>query len=86
MSIEITKHLQLKSIYFQRTSGINISLAGMEGREIVIDTSLEAEKSNVDEIIQWMSHWNENSSDMLTERVKRTGIYPQQEQREAKNQ
>ncbi len=57
-----------------------------EGREtLFIDTSQNVELRNVDEIPQWVAHWNKNMTEFVSERVARSGIYPSQQQMKAED-
>ena len=75
----------VSSIYFQRASDIRVAVCGLESCELAIDTSLQSELCSVDDIPQWVAHWNDDQSAFVTEKVKRAGIYPASEQREPSN-
>ncbi len=78
IDIQICNKGQLKSIYFQRTK--QISVHGSNDEKYDIDTSLAEHPQNVDEIPQWVAHWNKDMTELVTERVCRSGIYPSQKQ------
>lgn len=87
ISIEINSESQLKSVYFQRTKEIKVHLLKDENeKEFVVETDVEVQLHDVDEIAQWVAHWNGSMSAFVTERVCRNGIYLSQVQMQPNDQ
>ena len=83
--IKVSEKTCVKSIYFQRSNGIQVINCGLGEGEFLIDSSVQSEPAGIDDIPQWVAHWNDSHTAFVTEKLKRAGIYPLAEQREATN-
>lgn len=83
VKIEVPDKLHIRNIFFQQSSNLEIMLSGSEDGHFVINEPALGNEENDQK--QFVAFWNESKSDLVTENLKRSGIYPLADQKLVKN-